>query len=156
MEATKYLLSLTGAAILSAVTTTLLGEKGTLGKVVKLLCGIFMCLTILAPICRIRLDAFSDMRTELTIEAEQIAQSGQNAARDAMANGIIAAAQTYILDKAEMLGAEVTVEVMLDDSSIPVPCGVRIRGNVSPYLREQLGSIIQRDLGIPTEAQIWT
>jgi hypothetical protein len=60
------------------------------------------------------------------------------------------------LDKAESLGAELTVEVMLDDSQIPIPTKVRIRGNISPYNREKLSSIIERDLGIPTEAQIRT
>jgi len=72
-----------------------------------------------------------------------------------MAQSIIDSTRAYILEKAETFGAELTVEVMLDDSSIPVPSGVRIRGNISPYNREKLGSIIQRDLGIPTEAQIW-
>ena len=127
-----------------------------MGTVVKLLAGVYMTLTIVSPLFQLRLNEFTDLRTDLKMEAEQIAQSGQNAAREAMADSIIEATQSYILDKAETLGAEVTVEVMLDDSSIPVPCGVRIRGNISPYLREQLGSIIQRDLGIPTEAQIWT
>ena len=127
-----------------------------MGAIVKILAGIYMTLAIVAPLLQLRLSEFTDFRSELRVEAEQIAQSGQNAAKDAMADSIIRSAQTYILDKAETLGAEVTVEVMLDDSSIPVPCGVRIRGNISPYLREQLGSIIQRDLGIPTEAQIWT
>ena len=114
-----------------------------------------MTLAIIAPLCEVRLNEFNDLREELTIEAEQLSQSGQNAAREAMADSIKQAAQSYILDKAETLGAQLTVEVMLDDSTIPTPCGVRIRGNISPYLREQLGSIIERDLGIPTEAQIW-
>lgn len=114
-----------------------------------------MTLTIVAPWGQLRLNELNEIKTQLTFDAERISLSGQNTARDALVDGIMDATRAYILDKAEALGADVTVEVMLDDSQIPVPCGVRIRGNISPYLREKLGSLIERDLGIPTEAQQW-
>lgn len=151
----KYLLSVVGAALLCGIVTNLLGEKGAMGAAVKLLAGIYMTLTIIAPWGDLRLDELSQLKDHITADGERITLSGQNAARDAMAESIIANTRTYILDKAETFGAELTVEVMLDDSTIPVPCGVRIRGSISPYNREKLSSIIQRDLGIPTEAQIW-
>ena len=151
----KYLLSVVGAALLCGIVTNLLGEKGAMGAAVKLLAGIYMTLTIIAPWGDLRLDELSQLKDQITADGERITLSGQNAARDAMAESIIANTRTYILDKAETFGAELTVEVMLDDSTIPVPCGVRIRGSISPYNREKLSSIIQRDLGIPTEAQIW-
>lgn len=151
----KYLLSVVGAALLCGIVTNLLGEKGAMGAAVKLLAGIYMTLTIITPWGDLRLDELSQLKDQITADGERITLSGQNATRDAMAESIIANTRTYILDKAETFGAELTVEVMLDDSTIPVPCGVRIRGSISPYNREKLSSIIQRDLGIPTEAQIW-
>ena len=154
-EIGKYLLSIVGAALLCGIATNLLGDKGALGAAVKLLAGIYMTLTVIAPWGQFSLDEVTDLKEQITADGEQITLSGQNAARDAMAESIIASTRTYILDKAESLGAELTVEVMLDDSQIPVPNGVRIRGNISPYNREKLSSIIETDLGIPTEAQIW-
>ena len=155
MDMGKYLLSLVTAAILCGIATSLLGNKGALGTAVKLLAGIYMTLSIVAPWGQLRLGELSELKDQITADGERITVSGQNAAREAMAESIIASTRTYILDKAETFGAELTVEVMLDDSPIPVPNGVRIRGNISPYNREKLGSIIERDLGIPTEAQIW-
>lgn len=154
-DISKYLLSLVAAALVCGIATSLLGQKGALGSAVKLLAGIYMTLAIIAPWGQLRLEEFSQWRDQVTADGERLTASGQNEARDAMAESIIANTQSYILDKAEALGVDVTVEVMLDDSPIPVPQQVRIRGNISPYNREKLGSIIERDLGIPTEAQLW-
>lgn len=154
-DISKYLLSVIAAAILCGIATSLLGQKGALGTAVKFLAGIYMTLTVIAPWGQLRMEELNQWKEQITVDAEQITLSGQNAARDAMAESIIANTQAYILEKAETLGADLTVEVMLDDSPIPVPDGVRIRGNISPYNREKLGSIIERDLGIPTEAQTW-
>lgn len=155
MDVGKYLISLVVAAIFSGIAISLLGNKGALGTAVKLLAGIYMTLSIVAPWGQLRLGELSELKDQIATDGERITISGQNAAREAMAESIITNTRTYILDKAETFGVELTVEVMLDDSPIPVPNGVRIRGSISPYNREKLSSIIERDLGIPTEAQIW-
>ncbi|MBO5322663.1 MAG: hypothetical protein J6A88_00990 [Oscillospiraceae bacterium] len=155
MDMGKYLLSVVTAALLCGIATSLLGNKGALGAAVKLIAGIYMTLSIVAPWGQLRLGELADLKDQILSEGDRLTLSGQNAAREAMAESIIASTRAYILDKAETLGVELTVEVMLDDSQIPVPAGVRIRGNISPYNREKLSSIIERDLGIPTEAQIW-
>ena len=154
-DISKYVLSVVGAALICGIVASVLGEKGTLGVAVKLLAGIYMTLTIVAPWGQLRLDELTQWKEQITADGERISISGQNEAREAMAQSIITSTRSYILEKAEALGVELTVEVMLDESPIPVPEQVRIRGNISPYNREKLGSIIERDLGIPTEAQIW-
>ena len=156
MDMGKYLISIITAALICGTATSVLGSKGSLGAAVKFLAGIYMTLSIIAPWGQLRLGELSDLKDQLTSDAERVTLSGQNTAREAMAESIINSTRTYILDKAESLGAELTVEVMLDDSQIPIPNKVRIRGNISPYNREKLSSIIEKDLGIPTEAQIWT
>ena len=156
MDMGKYLISIITAAQICGTATSVLGSKGSLGAAVKFLAGSSMTLSIIAPWGQLRLGELSDLKDKLTSDAERVTLSGQNTAREAMAESIINSTRTYILDKAESLGAELTVEVMLDDSQIPIPNKVRIRGNISPYNREKLSSIIERDLGIPTEAQIWT
>ena len=155
MDMGKYLLSLITAALLCGIATSLLGDKGTLGTVIKFLAGIYMTLSIVAPWGQLRLGELTSLKDQITADSERVSLSGQNAARDAMADSIIASTKSYILDKADSLGVQLTVEVLLDDSAIPVPSGVRIRGNISPYNKEKLSTIIETDLGIPTEAQIW-
>ena len=60
------------------------------------------------------------------------------------------------MDKAKSFGAELTVEVRVDGSELPVPCAVRVSGSISPYGKKQLGSIIADELGIALEDQTWT
>ena len=83
-------------------------------------------------------------------------RSGENAAREAMAERISQQTKAYILDKAQALEASLTVEVILDDAGIPTPCGVRISGKVSPYAKGVLSDYMEKELGIPREEQRWT
>ena len=76
-------------------------------------------------------------------------------AKDAAGEIIKARTQAYILDKARSLDVALTVEVFLDDATIPAPCGVRIEGAISPYAKKVLSQMMKDDLGIPPEEQIW-
>ena len=60
--------------------------------------------------------------------------------------------ETYILDKANALGAEITVQVVLEDY---IPAGVTIMGDVSPFVKSNLSASITQELNIPPEEQIW-
>ena len=60
------------------------------------------------------------------------------------------------MDKAESLGAELTVEVTLSDDELMVPCAVKLSGAISPYAKKVLSDTIAKDLGIQVEEQIWT
>ena len=58
------------------------------------------------------------------------------------------------MDKAANLGAELTAVVKLDDKGMPV--SVALSGEISPGNRAALSRIIEQDLGLGEEAQIWT
>ena len=151
----QYLLQLTAAALVCSVVLSFFGKKGTFGAVIKLLAGIYLTLNIVSPWVQIRLDELSDFADGFSIAADAIGADGQNAARDAMTESITQNVSAYILDKAKSLDAELTVEVILDDGDIPAPCGVRISGNISPYGKQVLSNMIEENLGIPLEDQIW-
>jgi hypothetical protein len=46
--------------------------------------------------------------------------------------------------------------VTLSDELPPVPVEVRLSGDISPYIKTRLQSILEDDLGISKENQIWT
>ena len=62
----------------------------------------------------------------------------------------------YILDKAETLRAQLTVQVILSDEELPVPERIYLTGQASPYARSMLQRLIEEELGVPKERQIWT
>lgn len=154
MEAIReYLLSVIAAAILSGIAVSLLGKKGTIGATVKLLSGVVMILTVAGPLADIRLDGQLALFSELTDDA--YVASGENSAREAMAEIIKAKTEAYILDKAEELGVTLSVTVSLSQEQIPTPSAVILTGNVSPYAKQSLAQMLVEDLGISTEAQTW-
>lgn len=151
----QYLLAVTAAAILCAIVNGLMGEKGTLGAAVRLLTGIFMILTLASPLVRLRLDGLEEITSDISGCADAITASGENSAREAMAEIIKSRTEAYILDKAESLDVRLSVQVELDEGSPPAPKAVRLNGNVSPYAKGVLSDMITRDLGIAPEDQIW-
>ena len=82
-----------------------------------------------------------------------MAAEGTALAADAKADIITAQVEAYILDKAALYQAPVTVDVTLDEEGTPV--SVRLSGAVSPYAKTRLSEMMETDLGIKKEAQQW-
>lgn len=152
----EYLLSVTAAAILCGIATSLLGKKGMIGTTIQLLAGVFMILTVVGPFVNIRFERMLNFSDVLADEADMYVASGEKSARETMSEIIKAQAEAYILDKAETLGVQLSVEVTLSQEQIPVPVSVNLSGNVSPYARQVISEMIEENLGIGTEDQIWT
>lgn len=148
----SYLLGVTAAALLCALVGKL-GLTGLTGAMLKLVCGLFMALAVVAPWRSFRFDYSLDWITDVQSQGEVLASQGENTAREAMAAGISGQVRTYILDKAELLGLELEVEVSLSEELVPE--SVTLRGQTSPYAKRVLEDYIRDSLGISKEAQIW-
>ena len=152
MDVSKYLISVTAAAILCTVTLTLVKKKDTVGSIIRLIAGLFLTLTAVQPIVNLEIISLERYLDSVQTGAEEAVRTGQALAEEEMEARIIDQVESYILDKAGLLNAQVTVSVTLTDM---LPSGVEIKGNVSPYAKAQLSAWIDSQLGIATEAQIW-
>lgn len=153
-EIRKYLLSVVVAAVCCGIISSLT-KKGSSHGILKLLTGIFLTFTLIRPLARLELKDVTSFLPTFSHKAEEAAADGKIFAWEAAASIIKEESEAYILDKAEALNVSITAEVTLDESDIPAPASVRLCGNVSPYIRQRLQSIIAQDLGIPQEDQIW-
>lgn len=151
-----YLLRITIAALVCGIAIHLLGEKDTLGRIIRLLAGILMALTVVSPWTSVKFDDLTDYFENLSAVADGSVSDGENMARGELETIIKSQTQAYILDKADSFGADLTVEVILSSSEIPIPCSVRIAGEISPYGKSRLSQMIAEDLAIALEDQIWT
>jgi len=151
----EYLLQVTAAAIVCAIATGLTDQKNMSGKVIQLLAGFFMALAVVGPWMTVRLDFVKDFTEDISSQADRVVAEGEKSAKESMAEIIKEKTKAYILDKAKALGAVLTVEVTLDWENSLLPCGVRLKGNVSPYAKRMLTDIIEKDLGIRAEEQKW-
>lgn len=157
MEGIKaYILSVAAAAILCAVVRRLLEKKGTAGSVGKLLTGIFMAVTVLSPLTGLTVGPVEDIMNDYRVAAEAAVAIGEKSTNEALRDSISQRLEAYIIEKALNLGADVVVEIKLSQDLYPTPIGIKITGQIAPYAKSRLQRIIQEDLGIGEEDQIWT
>lgn len=150
-----YLLSVTGAAILCGIVTTLTGSKGMVAAVCKLVSGVVLAAAVIQPLASI---SVSDLRLylrEIELDGAAAAAAGTELTRESMAQCIKAETQAYILDKAAQLDLEVNVEVILTGDDPILPSAVILEGTASPYAKSALETVIREDLGIGKEALTW-
>ena len=150
-----YMLSVVAAAILCAVAQGLLSKKTAIGRIVYLLSGILLAVTVIAPLGNITFHGVSDYWEKISDDAQKYVSEGTAMAENQKLDIIKTQTEAYILDKANRMGLQIAVEVELDDYKGNIPCGVVVSGTVSPYAKEQLGSYMEDTLGIAKENQEW-
>lgn len=149
----EYVLSVVAAAVLCAILSSIAEKSGSAGKVLHLVCRLFLTFTVISPVAEIPLDGWQDLSAQWEAEAAMAVQAGEEAYQDSLEAVIRSQVESYILDKARQLGAEISVEVLLDENQIPEE--VVISGRISPYLKGELERYLTSQLGIAKERQIW-
>jgi len=150
----EYLLSVTAAALLCGILGSL-GSGKTFGGILKLICGTFLIFTVMAPLFQLNLQELSFPESLLPEDAQSRILEGVDYAEQARARIITQELAAYIQDKAAPLGAAVTAEFTLTQDEAPVPDEVRITGTWSGYAKNKLEQMLEEELGIPKEKQIW-
>ena len=149
-----YIISIVIAGIICSIVDLLLVQKSAVGKIAKMLTGIFMCITVISPITNISFKHLSNYFDSLLVNADTYVEDGKNSAQISVNEIIKSQTETYILDKAKSMGLDVAVEVELDVEN-SIPCGVIIEGEVSPYEKGLIASYIEESIGITRENQQW-
>ena len=148
-----YVLSVISATIITAIISSFFNGKNAISGIIKLVSGLFLTFVIISPLTKLDFSRVNDYLEEFTLEGVEAASVGENLAKEAEGDIITGHVQAYILDKAKFYGAQLDVEVVLDQNNIPV--SVKLGGNISPYAKAQMAAIITEDLGISKEQQIW-
>ena len=148
-----YILSLISAAMIAAIVCSFFeGKSGTAG-IIRLICALFLSFVAITPLTDLDFSGVEHYLESFSLEGSTAAEYGKNMALEAQGDIITASVQSYIMDKAETLGAKLQVEVVLDQDNIPV--SVELEGKASPYAKARITGIIADDLGITKEHQIW-
>lgn len=150
----QYLISMVSAAIICGGVSSLIGKKGTIGGVIKFLCGLFMTITAISPWISLRLPDELTFWDTFRNEAQAAANEGETAGLEMRTAIITEQLETYILEKADSLGLTVSAEVSLSDNFLPEM--VIIHGTAAPYAKNRLCVFISENLGIPEDAITWT
>lgn len=151
----SYLLSITAATIITAIIMQISGDKSVTGKILKIITGLFMAVTLLSPLIRFQISDIEQYIQDFQLSSAYAAEQGVQIASEELSNIIKEQTESYILDEASKMGMEVSVEVKLSDSNPPQPCFVTVQGAVSPYQKKYLSQHINDYLGISQENQQW-
>lgn len=151
----KYLLTVIGTAMVCGALKNLLRQGSATGKILHLLSGVIMACAVFSPIISIFGLDNPIYLSDFSREADGYTAQGISYAKDAQIDIIRSRCTAYVLDKADALGLCITVELQLSDDPPYAPEQVTITGAASPYARGRLQNLIENDLAIPKEAQIW-
>lgn len=154
MEALRqYVLSVVVAALICGILSGLV-QNGPAKDTVRLLCGLFLTITVLKPLTGWDTDHLMDISQTISLETSAVVTEGERLASKAVGDIIKEETEAYILDKASELNVELTVSAILNRENIPV--AAEIEGDVSPFARRRLTQVMETDLGITKENQQWT
>jgi len=151
----NYLLSIIAAAIICSIITRLSENRGAQSKIIKLLCGVFLGITVISPLVELRIDDLNTYISDITLDGQDAVNEGTQIRLDALSESIKSNVEAYILDKAVSLGLELDVEVTLNEDEPPLPDSVSLTGKVSPFSKRNLTEYIEENLGIPEGRQLW-
>lgn len=151
-----YFMGIVAAAMLVAVAQSVLSTP-RIRKIAALCGGAVLLLTVLSPLVDVQLGELSFSMEKLEPESAAAFSQMQDE-RTAQMNAIIKrTTETYILDKAEQIGAVISVEVTLaaSEDGYNYPSGVTIAGAVTAHQKQVLTAYLAQELGIPAERQVW-
>ena len=151
----RYLLTVSAAAIICSSIRELFRENTKLKSIMYLITGIFMITVLLFPVLNWNPAAVSKYMSNLDWEQNRYTAEGQEKFISNRNSLIIKNAETYILNKASEMDADIDVKVTLSSDNPPVPQGVVIKGAVSPFTKQALEKEIVSQLGISKENQKW-
>lgn len=148
----QYILTLILCAFSCGIISQILSETKA-KELIRLVCGIVMAIMILRPLSGTDLESLLEFPFADLTGAESYVAEGERAAFQQQERCISSACETYILDKARNLGAEICVDISLNEDLLPV--SAVIRGEIPQEIQMELQEVLTMDLGIPKENQQW-
>lgn len=149
-----YLAGVVITALICSIIPAVI-QNSTAKEISKLLCGLAMTITIIAPVRNLDNPLSFRFNEILSDDPVAYASEGEILAKRAMADIIKAETETYILDKAYEMGSEISVEVSLSEDEFPVPESVVITGSLTPNARSSLQELLYSQIGIAKENIKW-
>jgi len=147
---------LVSASVLAALSQQLTG-KSPQKKVVEFICGVVMLAILLSPVLRADRLAFSGALSRYHRTVAELTEDVEEQENQLLRTYIEQKSGAYILDEAEALGIEemeVTVRTKWKEESW-IPWEARLKGCFEAEQRARLAALIETELGIPGERQIW-
>ena len=151
----QYVISVVTASIICAIIHAFALKKNAGTSIIKLLCGIFFAITVIAPLKEFKLDDIANKIDVLYSDAQEYTNEGILSAAVERKAIIKKQTEAYVINKAESIGLDIQVSIQISTQDVPIPEKIEITGSASPYKREKLNNFISQDIGILKENITW-
>lgn len=151
----QYLFAVVCAAIVASLTISVVDNKSAASSLVKVISGLFIVITMLAPLRKFSFIDIADYWENMKMDASAAIANGEQSTKNELIACIAKQTESYILDKASALGLDLSVEVFVGNDEIPIPESVVLSGNASPYAKIKLQDMISGELGIAEANIAW-
>ena len=124
-------------------------------SLIDMICGTVLAVTVLRPISGVQLQKLhlKEIANDYKLLAQEYVAMGEASARNEKMRYIKSACSEYISCKANALGTDVTSEIYLDEEMVPIR--VEITGDFAKAAQDELATMLERDLGVTKENQVW-
>lgn len=151
----SYFLHITAACLLVNLSLALL-PKGKLQKPLRFCGSLVMLLAVVAPILRLESGDFARGFVSWQADAASLRQELEEESRAMLEARIKQECEAYVWDKAVALGLTVEIELGYGkDALYPYPVSAVVTGQYTHEQRLHLQSILEDELGIAKERQVW-
>lgn len=155
--ARQWLIGVTSAALLAAIADGLM-PKGPVKQIGTLICALLLLCVLLRPVLTSEfggaIQIFSSMEEQAAQQREQLSEQSDTLLKQSIEHRCSA----YIVDKAAQLGAvcQVQTECVPGEGGMWLPAIVRVTGQMEPETRKALSQVIEKELGIDMEHQLYS
>jgi hypothetical protein len=153
---TQYILQVLCTALFCALLGAFLPHQKPTEQLYKFFAGLVLLLTVLQPAAGFKGYFNEDFLGNWNYDAQRYAAEGSKLAHDQISSVITKQVRSYIEDKAASMDANLSVEIELSKDSIPSIKKVFLSGSISPYARQRMQIVMEEELGINREDQIWS
>lgn len=151
-----WLLSILSVSLVCALADALM-PPGAVRRVGRMVCGLVLMSAILSPLVDLDLEGGSQWLEDYLAAVDQRETELAEQVDEGRKAIIAERYEAYILDKAAQLGLSCTVEVecRTEEDGVCLPERVRITGALSAQEKAQLAELLEEELGVAPEEQIY-
>lgn len=152
----QWIIGITCGAMLCAVLQVFL-PKGGLEKAGRLAGGLVLLIVTVQPLVGLDYDSLARSLTEYRLIESGYSEDLTEMSGSLLKEIIEERTEAYILDKAEAIGFECEASVTYDwdGEGVPYPSAVRIVSSADAEQERRLAQVIEADLGVPADRQIY-
>ena len=148
----EYIFRVTCCAIVCNIILSI-QSSSTAKNIVRFISGVMLTFAIISPFREISVADLDCMQHQYFRDGAEVADRGEDYLKNSCRKIITDELEAYILDKGEMLGCSIDVNIGLNEEGCPDY--VVLSGTVTPELRKKLENILTKDLGITEEDCRW-